>query len=124
MGEIMSLNVDYRDVINRDERLDQIIPIQAMCVGITNITEDNWVEFFYRVHIWEHASGIFWRDENGDPVYTTPDDIHRYVGLKTNVSTRTKAQFKQLVWANLLEDAKKARKEFAYASGELDEMGG
>lgn len=83
----MSLNYDLTEVLGRNkidnETLQAIIFI-TMAVGLGEITEKNYKEFFERVKIVETVCG---------PVrsvgYLALEDIQKMVGLKTNVFPTT-----------------------------------
>jgi hypothetical protein len=64
----------------------------TMAVGMREITEKNWERFYGRVRLLERIHGaFFYRDKQ--PAYITEEDIKRMIGLHTNSSTLTKAQF-------------------------------
>lgn len=69
----------------------------TMAVGINHITLDNARDFYARVSFWEKIAGAYRFDPNG-PVYLTPEDVLRFVGLRTNASPKTKAQFYKSAW--------------------------
>lgn len=64
----------------------------TMAVGMREITEKNWERFYGRVRLLERIHGaFFYRDKQ--PAYITEEDIKRMIGLHTNSSTLTRAQF-------------------------------
>lgn len=72
--------------------------LSTMIVGIREITEDNYQQFFNRLHLIETTNGsFFWKSKKdgslGKPDFYTLEDIQKMIGLKTNASTTTKAQF-------------------------------
>lgn len=56
----------------------------TMIVGIGEINDATVQKFFERVYAYERINGAMVRTPNGDR-YTTPADIRRFMGLKTNV---------------------------------------
>ncbi len=111
----MALNWDLSKIKNRAEIqkgneaaiTDQMIWF-TMFAGIGEITEANAGEFYARVHLIEKLSGAFlYRDK--EPMYITPADVRRRIGLKTNVSTITRPAFIKLKVGNFMREAE-ARK--------------
>ena len=78
----------------------ETILFHTMNVGIRNITEKNWKQFFNRVQMWEKIRGVkYYTYEGNQPIYTTQDDVKRMIGLTTNASTFSKTEFlKRLSW--------------------------
>ena len=67
-----------------------------MIVGIPNITESNWTEFYARVHALELLGGGFRNKvlKSGlKPIMYTKVEIKRWVGLETNASPITERKF-------------------------------
>ena len=84
-----------------------------MIVGIPNITESNWTEFYARVHALELLGGGFRNKvlKSGlKPILFTPAEIKRWVGLETNASVLTRRQFSQKFQGMLNEYAAEAKK--------------
>lgn len=65
----------------------------TMAVGMGEITERNYEEFYRRLHIIEQNNGTFFLQHNGQPRYITLAEVKRRIGLYTNVGTITKAKF-------------------------------
>lgn len=63
-----------------------------MGVGISSVTERNWIDVFSRIEIVQRLEGAFISD-NGEPVYYTPEDIERRIGYTTNASEFPWTQF-------------------------------
>jgi virulence-associated protein VapD len=63
-----------------------------MIVGMREITEENCSKFLERVSFVEKTQGSFFY-KNKKPLYISEKDINRMIGLKTNASLLTKAQF-------------------------------
>lgn len=74
----------------------------CMAVGENSIDYKNWKRFYRRVYCYERVSGSMRRfyDKNKKVVdtYVTAQDVYDHIGLHTNVSQITDAQFaKKLV---------------------------
>lgn len=89
---------DYKKLWNRsDERLEMKEPYRTiifctMIVGMREITEENCSKFLERVSFVERTQGSFFY-KNRKPLYISEKDINRMIGLQTNASLLTKAQF-------------------------------
>jgi hypothetical protein len=64
----------------------------TMIVGMREITEENCTKFHERVSFVEKTNGSFFY-KNKKPLYISAKDINRMIGLQTNASLLTKAQF-------------------------------
>ena len=62
----------------------QSVIFEAMLVEMNGITEKNWMEFYVRSCLVRHVIGA-------EPF--TPDDIRKRIGLKTNVTTKSRTSF-------------------------------
>lgn len=76
-------------------RIEAII-FATMITGIPNITEDNYEQFYNRLHLVETIHGSFFlktvRGKHvADPI--RKEEIKAMIGLKSNASTLTKSQF-------------------------------
>lgn len=91
-----------------------------MClhIGIGEITEKNYREYWTRVYAWESALGASIRDGQGNPVPLSLSDVHDYIGLTTNVFPKeSEAKFAAKLWRILKGDAeRKIRDEEAAKS--------
>lgn len=103
----MPLTWDATEVADYDNLTDdecvarEALIFATMGVGINHITEDNAREFYERVSFIEKVNGASrhgWEDGEHVPVYFTPDEIRRFIGLRTNASVLTKAKFKTNVY--------------------------
>lgn len=56
----------------------------TMQIGIGEITEENAVEFYSRIHFSEKLFGTN-LSNGGEPYFLTFEDVRRHIGLKTNV---------------------------------------
>lgn len=112
----MSLDFNYKNVKNADEVMfnenDEMKPLSTAMVyatlvtGINEITEENWKEFYARVHLWEKARGNYVTMGDGTPHFITPEEVKEHIGLKTNVMTHTRHQFLKKVIDTILNDFK------------------
>lgn len=75
----------------------------TMAVGLGEITEKNYVEFYARVKFIEKLNGAMAHTKDGDYFFTI-DDIKRRIGLETNVSQWTRKQFTDLKTKNFFRD--------------------
>jgi hypothetical protein len=66
---------------------------KTMSVGMGQITVKNFEEFFVRAKMSEAVFGSSMTDGHGMDVGLTREDIRRHIGLSTNVSGMTEAQF-------------------------------
>ena len=64
--------------------------------GITSVTKNNYLEYALRIKILERLYGVFIHTDKpgkeGD-VHITAMDVWQFIGLSTNVSSKTRAQF-------------------------------
>lgn len=100
----MPLTFDWTDTdLSVDDDEDKVLAESAiwatMAVGINHITEANCLDFYKRVSMWEKVIGAYrFADSGKTSVYFTAEDIVRLIGLRTNASPKTKAQFYRSVW--------------------------
>ncbi|RDJ35734.1 MAG: hypothetical protein DWQ19_13025 [Crenarchaeota archaeon] len=93
---------------NRTHRnITDAIVFKTMAIGISEITEKNYVEFYQRIRVWEQAFGAsMYYSEQGKrhewPI--TLFDVKRRIGLFTNASRLTEKQFLKLLSENLFRD--------------------
>lgn len=64
----------------------------TMIIGMNTITKKNVDEFYNRIKLVEMGSGALARTKEGDYQFTR-EDITRRIGLATNASSMTLAQF-------------------------------
>lgn len=88
---------DYDKLTDEEWTLNESLIWATMAVGINVITVENARDFFARVSFWEKVIGAYRFNEAG-PVYITPEDVLRFVGLKTNATPLTKAKFRNHVY--------------------------
>lgn len=68
----------------------------TIAIGMNTITESNWEDFYNRLNIWEQCAGAsLTRGDNVPPQknYITPIEVYMHIGLHTNASSKTQAQF-------------------------------
>ena len=68
----------------------------TMAIGMSSITEDNWEEFYQRLNMWERCVGCsLWRADHqrDNKNFITPLEVYMHIGLHTNASRKTLAQF-------------------------------
>lgn len=86
----------------RLEPMFESIILLSMRTGIGSITEDNAADVYARLKLIEPHNGFVSAiDEDGNrvPMYLEPEHVQRLIGLTTNVSKKTEAQFlRDLKW--------------------------
>jgi len=66
----------------------------TMSVGMSDITEKNWKDFYTRMKLLGSDRSLLRRDKDGN--YTVPisaQEVKDHIGLMTNATTLTKLQF-------------------------------
>ena len=104
----MALNWNIAKVKNYEELLDKDICLKSpystivlatMQVGLNEITQTNWEEFYKRINFIEKIFGSYHyiEDDKGKPKakYITEGDIKRLIGLRTNATKKTPTKFLQ-----------------------------
>lgn len=86
----------------------------TMAVGLGDITEKNYIEFYSRVRFIEKLSGAMAHTKDGDYFFTV-DDIKRRIGLSTNVSNTTRKQFVDLKTKNFFQEIERYEAQKAEA---------
>lgn len=79
----------------------------CMAVDLTGITEQNCIEFYTRLSVYEDTFGAFLHSVEGEgdkPVKQpiTLQDVRDHIGLSTNVSNKSRAFFKKKVADRLM----------------------
>jgi hypothetical protein len=91
----MALNWDASKVEGWKEKAGSVADMviwMTMFVGINQITEKNYEEFYSRAALLEKLFGASLL-KGGEPRPMTLEDIKAYIGLSTNASTLTRIQF-------------------------------
>jgi hypothetical protein len=87
----------------------------TMAIGMNHITEDNWEEFYNRLNMWERCNGPqLWRgqlDQHDPKNRITPLEVYMHIGLGTNASNKTKAQFLKDCYATIEDSSKYSTKD-------------
>jgi hypothetical protein len=105
---IMSLDFDYSKC--KDWRAASTDPIDperwhpvgnalvwaSIPCGFNTIREDNVDRIWTRIAVMQALGGAFLGTSDG-PLYLTRDDVVRYIGLSTNASAKTDAEFYMMV---------------------------
>lgn len=76
----------------------------TMAIGMNNITEKNWIEFFQRIRAIERVSGAYVNRPNVtsrfDPKgFITPLEVYSHIGLHTNASSLSLAKFREHLYS-------------------------
>lgn len=120
----MSLNFNYANVADKDvvctdpSDEDQYHPVfdalvwMSLICGYNKITEDNCEKVVYsRVAQYQAIVGAYlgYAGEDGKrvPLYITRDDVKRYIGLTTNVTALTDAQWSKKLAAHALDEGRR-----------------
>jgi len=80
----------------------------TMAVGMGTITAKNWRQFYTRVAFVERVFGARRRSVEDGPVFIAPKDVQAHIGLTTNVSRMTDAQFTKHIFKNHTFDCTRA----------------
>ena len=80
----------------------------TMGLGIRYITEKNFEQFFHRLYIYERADCAFRYDKDRNEKYYTLQEVYDNIGLRSNADERTEANFRKMIFVNLMEEAKGA----------------
>lgn len=100
----------------------------TVAIGMNSITKDNWQDFYNRLNMWERTVGPqLWRGDipKDDPRnWITPLEVYMHIGLHTNASNKTEAQFLKDCYANLKErnSHKTKETEIDYLGLSLDDI--
>ena len=76
-------------------------------VGLSDITEKNWKDFYTRMKIMGKDRSLLRKDKNGG--YTVPinaQEVKDHIGLTTNATTLTKLQFLKRAYRVVHQDIK------------------
>ena len=114
----MALNYNFSKVKDHEElhkndgewgKTDTLIWM-CLAVGIGDITEKNYVEFYARVHFLEKIIGAM-AHVGKEEYFFTIDDIKRRIGMSTNVSNMTRKQFTDLKLKHFFGDIERSAAE-------------
>jgi hypothetical protein len=91
-------NISFRPTTNA-------LIIATSFVGLNEINDSNWMEFYARIAIWESMFGSLLIDDKGDNWPISPIDVKRHIGLKTGAGNAlTRTQFKNVVFERTFTD--------------------
>jgi hypothetical protein len=105
----MSLNWNIENV-KADWKSDDVWPITdaliwaTMSVGMNEITNSNWREFYSRAYMIQTIHGG-WIIEKGKTRFVTPQEVKDHIGLYTNATNYTAAKFKSNIDRRMREYA-------------------
>jgi hypothetical protein len=77
----------------------------CVAVELNGITEENFEEFFIRLHIWERVSGPSCYGPKGESEHLTLADVKRHIGLHVNTSNKSRTFFLRKVNNYLVKQA-------------------
>ena len=100
---------DYEEVcLTKDRKVrphtDTMIWM-CLFVGIPDIAEKNLFQFFSRCRIYERMFGVLRREDGGKEHPVTIEEIQMHIGLKTNASNFSDAEFQKKVFRRANEEA-------------------
>ena len=107
----MALHYDLTDV-KADWKSDDVWPttnaliMGTMSVGMNSITEKNWKEFYTRCYMIERIHGAWRYNSKGEPITVKPEEVKEHIGLGTNASRYTNAEFKKSIDERFREGAR------------------
>jgi hypothetical protein len=87
----------------------EIMVMFTMILGVPEITEKTAPLFWERIYLYQKAIGPAGRLRADDGTLTdwfiTPEIVREFIGLRTNVSPRTNAQFWKLIGSQAGDDS-------------------
>ena len=113
----MSINWDVKDIENykevtthvTDDGKEEWHPVTqtlvwlSLAIDMGVITKENCMEFYTRCDIYESTMGAMGSNEDGD-IKISYDEVKSHIGLRTNVSGKTKAQFLKKLFDNKIRE--------------------
>ena len=100
-------NADGHSVTRMNPVTNRLVWL-TMSIGIRYITEKNFEQFFHRVFIYEHAVGASRYDKDRNEKFFTLQEVHDNIGLRSNADERTEANFRKMIFENLMDGAERA----------------
>lgn len=101
---ILSNIENWQELLNTDGTVSsktEAVVFLTMFTGISDITHKTVEEFACRTHLFETTGGPVLVGPDG-PIYITLADLQCHIGLHTNASPLTRAQFiNTYVWPDL-----------------------
>ena len=111
---------DHQALIDddRERAITTCLVFLSMPLGFHTVTDKNWERLATRLHVWQTLEGgrlQVWNEADDLPgtEFITASDLHRRIGLSTNASTITDAQFRKNIIAKLERGAR-------YGIGQVD----
>lgn len=77
--------------------LEYVMAQMTMLAGMPEITASNAGEFYRRVHLIEKVNDAWRIAPDGKPRYISYEEVLSFVGFRTNVQSKTKAQFNKSI---------------------------
>lgn len=91
VDDYKAVTIDPANEENWHPVADALVWLSMLC-GYGEITEKNVHKVTARIMAYQAVAGAYLRYK-GEPVYVTPEDIRRFIGLRTNASTMTDKQW-------------------------------
>ena len=93
---------------------DALVWLSLSC-GYNHITEKNYKDIAKRIALYQMAGGAYFSYYEGEgdsknrvSIYITEEDVRRFIGMHTNASTKTAAQFNKLLIAIMRDNPHRA----------------
>jgi hypothetical protein len=95
--EVINFKDCYKSSNDKDDEtslkdLPHQIILSTMIVGISDITKENYQQFYNRLHLLESISGAFFYLDGVSKLISL-EDVERMIGLTTNASELTRVKF-------------------------------
>ena len=88
----------------------------SMGIGMNSINEKNADEFYSRVCIYEkmfNSMRSMVNDDNKiERIFVTPEEVYAHIGLRTNATSYTPAQFRKNICDHAMNDASRSFKNY------------
>lgn len=125
----MTLQLDYQSIENwetvcylpngQQKPFNVAMGLLLMHTGMQSITYANAEQFYTRARLVGECIGAPFTNGDGTPHYITPEDVHNYIGLKSNCTPRTDAWFYKHLRDNLTAELRQAYSNYARAQQDL-----
>lgn len=97
----------------------------TMAIEIGVITEENYVEFYERLALWERGVGAWRRNEKREDVLVTLEEVKGHIGLRTNVFPKLpKTKFMEKLGKAMLEERRGRDRAAAHKAQEAEKVDG
>lgn len=108
--------LEPEDPQSRMNPITEALVWMTLIVGIYEITEKNYMEFYFRVSFEEKLNGSFLTNSK-DPKQKVPpltlEQVKSHIGLRTNAGSYTKSQFALKLFKRHAEDCERRLKAVA-----------